>query len=279
MLSGRPTAHLQDRMEAMEDQSALTLHYIQKKDALAATRQQNQISIEDVMKDTQVFAESQSSDPVIREMARIVDLILSDKLLTHMERAELIRRLEIEYHAFNTWTKQYAGYFRSPRSSYAQDRRPSNTRQKKEVPMMNNAQLLLSIRIFPDFGGFTHLIDYPNDYWQHPEKYPKSEELVPLHLEAKLIDWEREFEMDAYKDYFQKIYGKMLWVSFDLQGIKIAKEIKKHVGTKARVIYQKPVECPYCRYDTSREVMESGELVTLNYRVGWHNLMVSGFED
>ena len=100
-----------------------------------------------------------------------------------------------------------------------------------------------------------------------------------MHLEAKLIDWEREFEMDANQDVHQKIHGKMLWVSFDLQGIKIAKEIKKHVGTKARVIYQKPVECPYCRYDTSREVMESGELVTLNYRVGWHNLMVLSAKD
>lgn len=266
-------------MEAMGDESALAQHSIQRKDALAATGQQNKNSFEDVMKDTQVFAESQSSDPVVREMAHIVDLILSDKLLTNMERAELIRRLEIEYHAYNAWSKQYASYFRSPQSSYAQDRRPSNTRQKKEVPMMNNAQLLLTIRIFPDFGGFTHLIDYPADFWQHPEKYPKSEELVPLHLEAKLIDWEREFEMDANQDVHQKIHGKMLWVSFDLQGIKIAKEIKKHVGTKARVIYQKPVECPYCRYDTSREVMESGELVTLNYRVGWHNLMVLSAKD
>jgi hypothetical protein len=141
---------------------------------------------------------------------------------------------------------------------------------------MNQTQSTPTIRIFPDFGGFTHTIDYPNDHWYTPNKYPTHEELVPGELNAMLYHWECEFERCAFDDSYQNKPGTMLWISFDLQGIKIAKQIKRHVGAKARVIYQKPVECPYFRYDTSREVMESGELVTLNYRVGWHNLMVSG---
>lgn len=67
------------------------------------------------MKDTQEFAESRSSDPVIREMARIANFILSDSSLTRRERSQLIRRLEIEYQAYRAWKKQYASYFRTPR--------------------------------------------------------------------------------------------------------------------------------------------------------------------
>jgi hypothetical protein len=74
------------------------------------------------MKTTQEFAESQSPDPVIREMARMANRILSDMSLTNKERAQLIRRLEIEYHAYKAWNKQYACYFRTPRPRQTDDR-------------------------------------------------------------------------------------------------------------------------------------------------------------
>lgn len=141
--------------------------------------------------------------------------------------------------------------------------------------MMNETQSRPSIRIFPDFGGFTHTIDYPDDHWYTPNKYPTHEELVPGELNAMLYYWEREFEKCAFDDAYQNKHGTMLWISFDLKGIEIAKKIKSHVGKKARVIYQKPVESPYSRYETDREIMENGQIVTLNYRVGWHNLFVS----
>jgi hypothetical protein len=142
--------------------------------------------------------------------------------------------------------------------------------------MMRDKQSTPSIRIFPDFGGFTHRIVYPNDHWENPGKYPSSSELVSARLEDKLISWEHEFEICAFPDHFQNKPGTMLWISFDLAGAEIAKQIKKHVGDRASVLYLKPIESPYHRYDTAREVMANGELVTLNYRVGWHNLMVSG---
>lgn len=136
---------------------------------------------------------------------------------------------------------------------------------------MNSTQARPTIRIFPDFGGFTHRIDYPEDHWENPGKYPCQGELVPAQLDDKLTDWEREFEKCAFEDQYGHP-GMILWISFDLAGLEIAKQIKKHVGAKARVFYQKPIECPYWRYDAVREILENGELVTLNYHVGWHNL-------
>lgn len=68
------------------------------------------------MKHTEEFAESQSPDPVIREMARMADRILNDKSLNKAEAAGLIGRLETEYHAYLAWKKQYASYFRTPRA-------------------------------------------------------------------------------------------------------------------------------------------------------------------
>jgi hypothetical protein len=137
---------------------------------------------------------------------------------------------------------------------------------------MNETQSTPTIRIFPDFGGFMYTIDYPADHWVTPNKYPAHEELVPGELNGMLYDWEREFEKCAFDDSYQNKPGTMLWISFDLKGIKIAKLVKKHVGKKARVIYQKPIECPYWRYDAAREVLENGDLVTLNEHPGWHNL-------
>lgn len=67
------------------------------------------------MKSFEKFTESQSPDPVIREMARMAGRILSDTSLTKNERAKLIQRLEAEYHAYTAWNKQYASYFRTPR--------------------------------------------------------------------------------------------------------------------------------------------------------------------
>lgn len=68
------------------------------------------------MNNTENFAESHSADPVLREMARIARFIASNPSLTKQERAQLIRRLETEYHAYKAWNKQYAGYFRTPKS-------------------------------------------------------------------------------------------------------------------------------------------------------------------
>jgi hypothetical protein len=136
-----------------------------------------------------------------------------------------------------------------------------------------------TIRIFPDFGGFTHRIVYPTDHARFPDKYPRGNDLVPIYLDKKLDAWQREFEKCAFDDWHRQKFGTMLWISFDLAGVEIAKQIKKHVNNKARVLYLKPVESPYCKYDTAREVLASGELVTLNYRVGWHNLVASSGQD
>lgn len=83
------------------------------------------------MKSFEQFAESQSPDPVIREMARIASLILGDASLMKKERAKLIQRLEAEYHAYKAWNKQYASYFRTPRPRrQGEDRQSdSNTRR------------------------------------------------------------------------------------------------------------------------------------------------------
>jgi hypothetical protein len=67
------------------------------------------------MKNTERFAELQSPDPVIREMALMANRIMSDVSLTKSDRAHLIHRLEVEYHAYKAWKSQYAGYFRTPR--------------------------------------------------------------------------------------------------------------------------------------------------------------------
>jgi len=69
------------------------------------------------MNHVQESSESHSSDPVLREIARMAQLILADPLLSRRERAQLIRRLEIEYHAYLAWKKQYASYFRTPRKA------------------------------------------------------------------------------------------------------------------------------------------------------------------
>ncbi len=66
------------------------------------------------MKSNPQFAESLSRDPVMREIARMAGLILADATLSRKERAALIQRLEIEYHAYQAWRKQYASYFRTP---------------------------------------------------------------------------------------------------------------------------------------------------------------------
>lgn len=128
---------------------------------------------------------------------------------------------------------------------------------------MNLPTIQPVIRIFPDFGGFTHRVLYPADHHEHPGKYPSCSDLVPQRLEARLESWQREFERYAWDDYSGK-HGSMLWIAFDLEGIRVAKQIKKHVGTKARVTFHKPIECPYHMYDTNREVLGNGELVTLN---------------
>lgn len=138
-----------------------------------------------------------------------------------------------------------------------------------------DSKTIPTIRIFPDFGEFTHTIVYPNDYWQSPEKYPTQHALLPGHLHAKLVNWEREFEKCASADCYWRDHGAMLWISFDLAGIGIAKQIKTHVGDRARVLYLKPIESPYYKYETAREVVATGKLVTLNYPVGWHNLPFS----
>lgn len=75
------------------------------------------------MKSFEQFTESQSTDPVIREMARIAGRILGDTSLTKKERAQLIHRLEAEYHAYTAWNKQYASYFRTPRPRHADEDR------------------------------------------------------------------------------------------------------------------------------------------------------------
>lgn len=77
------------------------------------------------------LAESNSNDPVMREMARMATRILNDKSLTTSKRAELMHRLEVEYHAYKTWSKQYASYFRTPRPRHddAGERITPNTRK------------------------------------------------------------------------------------------------------------------------------------------------------
>jgi hypothetical protein len=79
------------------------------------------------MKSFEQFTESQSPDPVIREMARMASRILGDTSITKKERSKLILRLEAEYHAYKAWNKQYASYFRTPRPRHTnEDRQASN---------------------------------------------------------------------------------------------------------------------------------------------------------
>lgn len=77
------------------------------------------------------LAESNFKDPVMREMARMATRILHDKSLTTSSRAELMQRLEAEYHAYKAWNKQYASYFRTPRPRQddAGERITPNTRK------------------------------------------------------------------------------------------------------------------------------------------------------
>lgn len=135
-----------------------------------------------------------------------------------------------------------------------------------------DSETIPTIRIFPDFDGFSHTIVYPVEYWSFPEKYPSEDELLPRHLQAKLINWQRDFGKSAFADVYQNAHGSMLWIAFDLAGVEIAKEIKLHVGDRAVVLYIKPIESPFYKYDTAREVKINGDMVTLNYPVGWHNL-------
>jgi hypothetical protein len=76
----------------------------------------NNVLKRNAMKHNQEFAESLSKDSVIREMAHMANRILSDMSLTNADRAQLIRRLEAEYHAYKAWNKQYSSYFRTSRS-------------------------------------------------------------------------------------------------------------------------------------------------------------------
>lgn len=119
------------------------------------------------------------------------------------------------------------------------------------------------IRIFADFGRCTGSTRYPKDHWDNPGKYPRHSELIPPRLAGLLEDWILEFAMCATDDAFGNQPGKMLWISFDLKGIKIAKAIKKHVGDRARVVYLKPDEDPFCHYEYAREILDNGEIAVL----------------
>lgn len=125
------------------------------------------------------------------------------------------------------------------------------------------------IRIYPDFFGYTHRIMFPEDYDEHPEKYTDRSPLLTPRLEALLSDWQREFEKDADKDFGFDQYGAMLWIAFDLRGIKVAQAVKRHVGNKARVFFEKPWESPFRRYETVREVLEDGRLAVVEGGKDW----------
>lgn len=84
-----------------------------------------------LMKHTEQFNETQSSDPVLREMAYIADRILNDPTLNRLQRAKLIQRLEAEYHAYKAWKKQYASYFRTPRSRITAERNFNSSKREK----------------------------------------------------------------------------------------------------------------------------------------------------
>ena len=120
---------------------------------------------------------------------------------------------------------------------------------------MNEAIAIPEIRIFADFSQFTHRIIYPSDRQAFAGKYPGHNALIPDHLYQKLQERQREFEIAAFEDHFHDKAGAMLWISFDLEGIRIARMIKRHVGGRARVFYLKPAESPYHRYDACREIL------------------------
>ena len=69
--------------------------------------------------------------------------------------------------------------------------------------------------------------------------------------------------MCAADDYFNRQHGRMLWISFDLAGIRVCKAIKQHVTNRARVVYLKPSEDPFMRYQYAREIMEDGTVCDL----------------
>ncbi len=116
--------------------------------------------------------------------------------------------------------------------------------------------------VFADFGGFTHRIDYPNGHVPRSNRHSSQVELLTPQLQAKLDDWQRSFERDAWRD-FTEAPGSMLWVAWDLKALQVCRLLKEHLQSSARVIYGKAHEDPFARYETMREILEDGSIRVL----------------
>jgi Circularly permutated YpsA SLOG family len=78
--------------------------------------------------------------------------------------------------------------------------------------------------------------------------------------ETALADWQRRFESAlAHPDTFD-------WPAFHAQGLELARLVKQEFRTRARVIYQKPVQDPRHRLDERQEISLEGALLRLPNR-------------
>ena len=120
-----------------------------------------------------------------------------------------------------------------------------------------------TVYVFADFLHFTHWVVYPQDRSLHPGKYPSHGELLPHRVRGLLEDWQLSFEKFASAD-FDGQPGTMLWIAFDVEALRICRMLKRHIGDRARVIYQKPIQDPFCAYEYTREVLEDGSTRVLD---------------
>jgi hypothetical protein len=190
------------------------------------------------MKNAKIISASNSTDPVLREMARLATLIFKDNSITKKERAELTRRLEAEHDVY-----------------IHRNRLDAHTNPPATIVAASYEGLIPTIQVMADFFGYSHHIIYPaGEDWVLDGRCNLKPLLTPA-LTDELASWQEEFEGTAWNDYRSDRTRSMQWVAFDYAGLQLAKRIKQHVEGRARVIYDKGIQNPFGQYDGHLEVL------------------------
>jgi hypothetical protein len=214
---------------------------------------------------------SDRTDIVIREIARLKRQIESDVATPARVRNLLLSRLAVEHDSYLAWLKRYASYFREP-VTYSPELAPNPKKRRAAQPSEPDITPADAPRVvvFADFAGFTHRVTSSSGSF-NLEEIRHIESLITNEIYDYMYRWTDEFHRYAWDDAMRGQHGTMLWVQFDIQGMSIARAIKRCVGNAARVFYLKPSEDPFAHYDYAREILSKGEIPSPEYPAPPHD--------
>lgn len=122
-----------------------------------------------------------------------------------------------------------------------------------------------TLTIMPDAGG-AYIWSHDEDPAVRPDvgslsglpMFRKGMRMHPHPLTKEFEEWQSYWERNwsGYMDQFD-------WRTFHAEGIDLARRLKKSVGEKYRVVYEKPCEDPGRTNQERCEVMNDGDLVEL----------------